>query len=240
MPRVVFGVHPVEEVLHRRAGHVQTILISSARTGQLGRIARQAATVGLQLVTVPVRQLDELCGPSHQGIAAVVGDFPYLDLHQVAEQGPEPRLLVAVDSVTDPQNLGAIIRSALVLGATGLVLPKKRSAQITPTVVRVSVGATEHLPCARVTNLARALAQLKEADYWIAGSVEEGGQDPAATDLSGPLVLVVGSEHKGIRPLVLRACDLLLTIPSSCGIASLNVAAATTALLYEIARQRRC
>jgi 23S rRNA (guanosine2251-2'-O)-methyltransferase len=119
-----------------------------------------------------------------------------------------------------------------------LVLPKDRAAPITPTVVRVSAGASEHLPCARVTNLARALGQMREAGLWVVGAVEAEGVGPEVADFGGSTALVLGNEQKGIRPLVRRGCDVLVTIRSCSRIASLNVAAAATALLYEASRQR--
>lgn len=236
--RVVYGIHPVEEALARRGRDVKTLLVADRR-----RVAAAVARAeGLQIpvtLTTPL-ELDALCeGTGHQGIAALVGEYPYAELHDLIDGDEHAPLLVVADCLMDPQNLGSIIRSALVLGATGLVLPKDRSVRVTPTVVRVSAGASEHLRCAQVTNLARALGELKEAGLWIAGAVERGGTHPADADLRGPLALVVGNEHKGLRPLVRRQCDLELTIPARGGIASLNVAAATTALLYEVARQRR-
>lgn len=236
MSRLVYGIHPVAEVLRRR-GDVEVLLISK-RAG-LGDLVSQAEARGISITRSSVEELQALCGASsHQGVVALVGEYPYLDIYELLERQQGPPLLLAADSLMDPQNLGAIIRSGLVLGATGLVLPKKRSVQITSTVVRVSAGATEHLSCARVTNLARALDQLREAGLWVAGTVERGGASPSETDLTGPTVLVLGSEHRGIRPLVLKKCDIKLTIPSRAGIASLNVAAAATAVLYEAARQR--
>jgi 23S rRNA (guanosine2251-2'-O)-methyltransferase len=243
MSRVIYGIHPVEEALTRRPNEVQTLLHLGKERGPLRKLVSRAKALGITVTASTPRQLDELCGSaSHQGVAALAGVFAYVELEDLLEQpalrGRTP-LIIAADSLTDPQNLGAIFRSAVVLGATGLILPRDRSVHVTPTVVRVSAGATEHLPCALVTNLARALAQLKEAELWVAATVERGGVDPADADLSVPLVLVLGNEHKGIRPLVLKACDLQLTIPSRGEIASLNVSAATTALLYEAARQRR-
>lgn len=245
MSRLVYGIHPVEELLRRRAREVQALWVvesapSSGVSPRLRALAGEAEAHRIPVTRTRAGELDALCdGASHQGVAAVVGEYAYLDLGQLLEASEGPPLLVVADSLMDPQNLGSIIRTALVLGATGLVLPSRRSVSITPAVVRVSAGASEHLPCARVTNLARALDELKRAGLWVAGAVERGGTHPADADLSGPLALVVGNEHKGIRPLVLEKCDLQLTLPSASAIASLNVAAATAALLYEIVRQRR-
>jgi 23S rRNA (guanosine2251-2'-O)-methyltransferase len=234
--RVVFGVRPVEELLRREDRRVEQLLV--ARDARLGPLIAAAERRGIPVVRTAPGELSALCGESHQGVAALAGAYPYRDLEHLLDLGGVP-LLLLVDGVTDPQNLGAMIRSAVVLGATGLVLTKDRCAGITPAVVRVSSGATEHLPCARITNLVRAIEQLKAAGVWVAATVERGGGHPADTDLTVPLALVMGSEQRGVRPLVLRHCDMTLTIPSRAQIASLNVAAATTAVLYEANRQRR-
>ena len=234
---MVFGVRPVGEVLGRADRPVARLLVTSGE--RLDGLVARAETRGVAVERVDRDALSTLCGSdSHQGVAVVVsGGFPYVALEDLVEL--EQPLLLVVDGVTDPQNLGAMIRSALVFGATGLVLPRDRCCGVTSTVVRVSAGAAEHLPCAQVTNLVRALDQLKEANVWVAGTVERGGQDPAAARLDGALALVLGNEQRGLRRLVLRACDLQLTIPSAGAIASLNVAAATAALFHEVARQRR-
>jgi len=244
MSRIVYGIHPVEELLARRGGEVAALFVvrkpTPGRGPQLQPLVARAEARRVAVSAIGARELDTLCdGGNHQGVAAMVGEYPYLDLEQLIERLPERPLLVAADSLMDPQNLGSIIRSATVLGAHGLVLPKDRSVQISSTVVRVSAGASEHLPCAQVTNLARSLSRLREAGLWVAGAVEQGGVHPADAGLDGPLVLVVGNEQKGIRPLVLRQCDIRLTVPSASSIASLNVAAATALVLYEAARQRR-
>lgn len=244
MSRLVYGVRPVGELLRRRAGEVQNLWLAAERNA--GTEAIQALRVtaegrGVAVHVVPGEQLDALCpGESHQGVAAVVGDYVYVELEELAPlDAARAPLIVAVDGVTDPQNLGAMFRAASVLGATGMVLTKDRCANVSPLVVRVSSGATEHLPCARVTNLSRALEQLKERGVWVAGTVERGGKAPAEVDLAGPLALVLGSEQRGLRPGVAKACDYLLTIPTPGPIAALNVASATAVLVYEAARQRR-
>lgn len=239
MSRLVYGVHPVEEALRRRAREVQGLLVS--RRGALPPALVEAQARGLPVQRLCDEELTALCGASsHQGLALIVGDYAYADLEDLLEPGEPTPLYVCLDSITDPQNLGAIIRSAAFLGATGLVIPKDRAAPITPAVVRVSAGASEHLRCARVTNLARALDQLRSAGVWVVGAVERGGVPPERVDLAGPVALVLGNEQKGIRPLVLRGCDIVTTIPAPrSSVGSLNVAAAATALLHEAARQRR-
>jgi 23S rRNA (guanosine2251-2'-O)-methyltransferase len=236
--RLVYGTHPVLEALRRREGQVQGLMVS--KPALFHELVALAEAKHIPVQTTSLLELELLCGhANHQGVAALVGEYAYLELEDLLEIKGGTSLLLVLDSITDPQNLGSIIRSALVLGATGLVLPKDRSASVTPSVVKVSAGASEHLPIARVTNLARTLEQLKESGCWIAGAVERGGVLPESLDLRGPTALVLGNEHKGIRPLVLRGCDVLVTTPSAAEIASLNVAAATVALLAEAARQRR-
>lgn len=238
MSRLIYGIHPVEEAFGRRQGTLQGLFISK-NAPRLGPLIAQAESLKIPIQRCMPQELDALCGSSsHQGIVAMLGEYPYVDLEDLLAHPEPPPFLVVLDSVTDPQNFGAIIRSALVFGATGMVIPKDRAAPITPTVVRVSAGASEHLPCARVTNLARALEQMQKAGLWVAGTVEKGGQLPEQVDLKGPLALVLGNEQKGIRPLVQKNCDIQLTIPSRSALASLNVAAAAAVLLYEVFRQR--
>ena len=235
---IVYGVHPVEELLGRRWRQVKGLLVT--RNQSKTELVQRARSRGVPVQDSSPRELDALCGgASHQGIVAVVGEYEYVDIEDLLELDEGPPLLLVLDSIQDPQNLGSIFRSALVLGATGLVIPQNRAASITPTVVRVSAGATEHLPCARVTNIARCLTQLKEAGLWVVGTVEQGGSHPADTPLDGPAAVVLGNEQKGLRPLVQKQCDVLATIPGPSAIASLNVGAAAVAFCYEAARQRR-
>ena len=239
MSRVVFGAHPVREAVKSGCKGLQALWCVEPRSASLDELVDAAARCGTRVQPATRAQLDELCrSTSHQGIAAVVGDYEYRDLEDLLEPTGSTPLLLVVDSVTDPQNLGAMIRSAVVLGATGLVLPKDRCVGITSTVVRVSSGATEYLPSARVTNLPRALKQLKSARLWIVGTVERDGCAPREVAWQEPTAVVLGSEQRGIRPLVLRQCDLRVTIPTPGPIAALNVAAATAIVLYEAARQR--
>ena len=157
----------------------------------------------------------------------------------MAERAGEPPLILVLDSVQDPQNLGALVRTAHVSGVHGIVIPKDRAVGVTPAVVKTAAGATEHVKIATVVNIARALEELKEAHVWVAGAVAAGGSKaPWEIDFRVPIALVLGAEGKGIRPLVLRGCDLLVKIPMFGKVASLNVGAAGAMLLYEVARQR--
>lgn len=182
-------------------------------------------------------ELERLCGsPDHQGVVAEVDPYPYVDPNQLLRA--EDALIVALDQVQDPRNLGAVARSAEAAGAAGLVIPERRSAEVTAVACKASAGAVEHLATARVRNLADWLAGAKEAGFWIWGADAEAAQAPWDVDLEGPTILVLGGEGKGLRPRVASACDGLVALPQRGRIGSLNVSAAATALLFEALRQR--
>jgi 23S rRNA (guanosine2251-2'-O)-methyltransferase len=184
---------------------------------------------------VPEKALTELAGTrDHQGVVARVEPFRYADAFELAKGEP---LLVALDQVTDPRNLGAVIRSAEGAGANGVILPAHNSARVTPVVARSSAGAVEHLPVAVVPNLARWLNEVKGPQLWVYAA-DAAGMPMADTDLAGGLTLVFGAEGKGIRPLVRRACDAAVSVPLSGQVESLNVSVAAAVLLYEARRQR--
>jgi 23S rRNA (guanosine2251-2'-O)-methyltransferase len=184
------------------------------------------------------RDLSELAGTrDHQGVVARVEPYRYADAYELARA--ERPLLAVLDRVTDPRNLGAVARSAEGAGATGIVVPAHGSAIVTPAVARASAGAIEHVPVAVVTNLARYLDEVKGGDLWVYGAAGEEGAAPMwDTDLSGGVALVFGAEGKGLRPLVRRTCDALVSIPLAGQVESLNVSVAAGVLLYEARRQR--
>lgn len=185
----------------------------------------------------PPGELERLCGsPDHQGIVAEVDPYPYADPNQLLRA--ENDLIVALDQVQDPRNLGAVFRSAEVAGAAGVVIPERRSAEVTAVTCKASAGAVEHLSVARVRNLADWLGEAKEAGFWIWGADAEAPQAPWAVDLTGPTILVLGGEGKGIRPRVASICDGLVALPKRGKVESLNVSAAAAALLFEAVRQR--
>jgi 23S rRNA (guanosine2251-2'-O)-methyltransferase len=182
-------------------------------------------------------ELQQLCGsPDHQGVVAEVDPYPYADPNALLRE--EGALLVALDQVQDPRNLGAVCRSAEFAGAAGVVFPERRSAEVTAVVCKASAGAVEHLDVARVRNLADWLAEAKSAGFWIWGADAAASEAPWDVDLSGPTVLVLGGEGKGIRPRVASACDGLVALPRAGKVGSLNVSAAAAGLLVEAARQR--
>jgi 23S rRNA (guanosine2251-2'-O)-methyltransferase len=184
------------------------------------------------------RELTERAGTrDHQGVLALVEPYRYADAYELART--ERPLLAVLDRVSDPHNLGAVCRSAEGAGATGVVVPAHGSAVVTPAVARASAGAVEHLPVAVVTNLARYLEEVKSDRLWVYGAAGDDGASPMwQTDLSGGLALVLGAEGKGLRPLVRRTCDGLVSIPLAGMVESLNVSVAAAVLLYEAKRQR--
>ncbi|HET7052724.1 MAG TPA: 23S rRNA (guanosine(2251)-2'-O)-methyltransferase RlmB [Solirubrobacterales bacterium] len=213
--QIIYGRRPVEEAERGRRG--------------VRRVWRAPDTSG--------EELERLCGsPDHQGIVAEVDPYPYADPNALLRRADA--LILALDQVQDPRNLGAICRSAEFAGAAGVVVPERRSAEVTAVVCKASAGAVEHLDIARVRNLADWLAEAKEAGFWVWGADAEADQAPWDADLGGPTVLVLGGEGKGIRPRVAAACDGLLALPRSGEVDSLNVSAAATALLFEAVRQR--
>jgi 23S rRNA (guanosine2251-2'-O)-methyltransferase len=182
-------------------------------------------------------ELERLCGsPDHQGVVAEVDPYPYADPGAMLRRGEA--LLVALDQVQDPRNLGAVCRSAEFAGAAGVVIPERRAAEVTAVACKASAGAVEHLEVARVRNLADWLGEAKDAGFWIWGADAEAEQAPSDVDLAGPTVLVLGGEGKGLRPRVASACDGLVALPKAGRIDSLNVSAAAAALLFEAVRQR--
>jgi 23S rRNA (guanosine2251-2'-O)-methyltransferase len=186
----------------------------------------------------PAEELERLCGsPDHQGVVAEVDPYPYVEGGALLAE--EDSLLVALDQVQDPRNLGAVCRSAEFAGAAGVAIPERRSAEVTAVACKASAGAVEHLDIARVRNLADWLGEAKRTGYWIWGADADAEDPPWAVDLSGPTVIVLGGEGKGIRPRVADGCDGLVALPRRGRVESLNVSAAATALLVEAVRQRR-
>lgn len=182
-------------------------------------------------------ELERLCGsPDHQGMVAEVDPYPYGDAGALLRR--DDALLVALDQVQDPRNLGAVCRSAEVAGAAGVVVPERRSAAVTAATCKASAGAVEHLEVAHVRNLADWLGEAKQAGFWIWGADAAADSAPWAVDLTGPTVLVLGGEGKGLRPRVISSCDGLVALPQRGQIDSLNVSAAAAALLFEAVRQR--
>lgn len=243
--RAVYGVNPVRELLRAGAEGLAELWLAEGaeRPRAFADLARLGREAGAEVRLAPRARLDRIAGtPRHQGVVAVVADYRYRepeDLLEAARARGEPPLLVALDGIEDPQNLGAIVRSAHALGAHGVVIPRDRAAGVTPAAAKASAGAVEHCPVARVVNLARAVESLREAGLWAVATAADAERSLEEVDLSGPLLLVVGGEGQGIRPLVRRGCDQSARIPMAGRVGSLNASAAAAVCLYEAARQRR-
>jgi 23S rRNA (guanosine2251-2'-O)-methyltransferase len=228
---LVYGRNAVREALRGRRQ------VLELWAGERAATALDWVADGPRLHVRKERELTEAAGsPDHQGVVAWCEPYPYSDAWELA--AVERPLLCCLDQVTDPRNLGAVIRSAAGAGATGVVMPAHGSARVTAAVCRASAGAVEHLPLAVVPNLARYLADVKSADLWAYAAASEGGTSMWDTDLTGGLALVLGAEGKGVRPLVRRTCDGIVSVPLEPGVESLNVSVAAAVLLYEARRQR--
>ncbi len=244
MTQIIYGRQPVLAALRRGEELLEEILVAEGLGGRFFFEVRDLArAAGVRVKQVPRAALDRICRTAnHQGVALRRAVFVYRDLEELLEglaDLPEPALLVAADSLTDPMNLGNLCRSALAAGAHGLIIPKDRAAGVTPAVIKAAAGALEFLPVCRVTNLAETLIRLKEADLWVVGAEAGASLSIYDTDLTVPLALVIGGEDTGIRPRVRQQCDLLVAIPLASGaISSLNAAAAGAVALFEIRRQR--
>jgi 23S rRNA (guanosine2251-2'-O)-methyltransferase len=246
--RCVYGIGPVRELLTRRAGDVRAVWVDPQRAGkssgdEVAQLVQLARAANIRVDDRTRDELDRAAGEGgrHQGVVAWLGAFGYAELDDVlAAVADQPALLVALDGVEDPRNLGAILRSAYLLGAHGVLIPEHRAAQVTAVVAKASAGASELVPIAQVGNLVRALEQLREANLWRVGVHATQGAQPIETiDGTLPLVLVLGSEGRGVRPLVAKHCDFHAIIPMArSAVGSFNVSVAAAIALYEVHRQR--
>ena len=248
---VLYGVHPIEEALKAGRRRFDHVLI--AREREDDRVARLVAACRQAGVRVRQESREQLTllakSPAHQGVVALVRAQESLSIEDLfvpdrtsdrtSSTSGARRLLLAIDGVEDPQNLGALLRVADGAGVDGVVLTERRSAPLSPVAVKASAGAAEHLRIARVVNLVRALEELKRHNLWIIGLDERGTADYDQFDLTGDCVIVLGREGAGLHDLVRRTCDHLLRIPMAGGVSSLNVSAAGAVVLYEAFRQRR-
>jgi 23S rRNA (guanosine2251-2'-O)-methyltransferase len=240
---VLYGVHPVTEALKAGRRRFDHVLVAAERhDDRLAQLVAQCKQAGVRVRQEAREHLTQLAGTAaHQGVVAMVRPKELLtieDLFDAPDNG-QGRLLLALDGVEDPQNLGALLRVADGAGVDGVIVTERRSAPLSPVAVKASAGASEHLRIARVVNLGRALEELKEQNIWVIGLDERGETDYDRFDMTGNCVLVMGREGAGLHDLVKRTCDHLLRIPMSGGVSSLNVSTAGAVVLYEAARQRR-
>jgi 23S rRNA (guanosine2251-2'-O)-methyltransferase len=242
---VLYGVHSVEEAIRAGKRRIDHVLVAKERRDErLEKLVALCRQSGIRVRQEPRETLTQLVHTvSHQGVVAMVRGQGFLaieDLFEADSATPEAgRLLLALDGVEDPQNLGALLRVADGAGVDGVILTERRAAPLSPVAVKTSAGASEHLRIARVVNLVRALETLKEKNIWVIGLDERGECDYDEFDLTGNCVLVMGREGAGLHDLVKKTCDHMLRIPMAGGVSSLNVSAAGAVVLYEAYRQRR-
>jgi 23S rRNA (guanosine2251-2'-O)-methyltransferase len=240
---IIYGIHPVLEALRAARRRIDEIYLAKATTSKrLEKIDILALSKSIAVKRIDLSRLSRMTRTEHhQGAAARVGALPLTQLSDIiARHDPQIQnpFLIVLDNIVDPHNLGAVIRSALAVGVDGIIIPKDRAAGPTPAVSKASAGMLEHARLARVTNMAAAIKSLKKKGLWLFGLDQAAGQSLYAADLSGAIALVIGGEEKGIRPLIKKNCDGLLSIPQSGRVDSLNASVAAAVAMYEVYRQR--
>ena len=242
MSDVIYGIHSITEALKRRERRFDYVAVSKDRTDpRVQRIVDDCRAQGVAVRFVPREEIDRTTQTNtHQGVMAVTSRKVYSDVDDLLEnkRGKQAFLLV-LDGIEDPHNLGALLRSANGAGVDGVVIPERRATGITGTVVKASAGASEHVPVARVVNIARTIEDLKERNVWCVGLDERGTQDYDELDYNMDCAIVLGAEGKGLHDLVRRKCDMLVKIPMLGSVSSLNVSVAGGIVMYEVLRQRK-
>ena len=238
---IIAGRNAVAEALRAGRAIDSVLLAKGDRAGSISALAAQCRRKGLLVKEVDSRKLDALCGPNHQGIAALAACKETVTLDELfaaAEAKGEPPFFVVCDELEDPHNLGAILRTAETAGIHGVVIPKRRSAGLTSAVYKASAGAVEYVPVARVSNITDALREMKKRGVWVYG-LDMDGETWCSVDMKGAAAVVVGSEGRGISRLVKEQCDFIVSLPMRGHITSLNASVACGIVLYEAARQRQ-
>jgi len=238
----IYGIHSVAEALKARGRAFAWVGVAKERHDlRLQRVVEECRRQGVAVRFVGRAELDRMAGNNaHQGVVAVTSAKQYNDLDDVvAAKRGQYSLVVVLDGIEDPHNLGAILRTADAAGADGVVIPERRAVSVTPVVTKTSAGASEHLPIAKVTNIARTLEDLKAKNIWVVGLDERGSQTYESLDYNMDCAIVLGSEGKGVHDLVAKKCDFLVSIPMLGKVTSLNVSVAAGVVLYEVVRQRR-
>lgn len=239
---IIAGRNVVTEAL-RSGRSINKILVQDGiKGGSVGEILNLAKTLGIVTEFVKCERLDKLAeGVRHQGFVALAAPIRFYSLEevlQIAETKNETPLLLLLDELQDPQNVGALIRTADAAGAHGVLLPKRRSCPLNAVVAKISAGAVEYVPVVPIGNIPQTIDELKKRGFWIAGA-DMDGEDYYKSNLTGPMVVVIGAEGKGLGRLVKEKCDLIVSLPMQGGVASLNASVAGAVVLYEIVRQRR-
>ena len=238
---IIEGRNPIIEALKNNRPIEKIMVNKASKEGSIKKILAMAKENKVIIQEVDRHKLDEMSeSHAHQGVIAITSDYRYYDLDEILEiprQNGEDPVFILLDGITDPHNLGSIIRTADAVGAHAVIIPKRRSVQITPIVAKASAGAVEYLPVCKVTNIVNTIKILKEKGLWIA-AVDMDGQTFYQQNLGGPLGLVVGSEGEGISRLVKQNCDFTVSMPMSGNVTSLNASVAGGILLYEVYRQR--
>jgi len=238
----IYGINSVTEALKSRGRAFEWVGMAKERHDlRLQRLIEECRKIGIPVRFLQRTELDRMANTAaHQGVVAVTSAKQYNELEDViAAKRGQYSLIVVLDGVEDPHNLGAILRTADAAGANGIVIPERRAAAVTGTVTKASAGASEHLPIAKVTNISRTIEDLKENNIWTVGLDERGKQTYDALDYNMDCALVLGGEGKGLHDLVKRKCDFLVSIPMLGKVPSLNVSVAAAVVLFEIVRQRR-
>jgi 23S rRNA (guanosine2251-2'-O)-methyltransferase len=236
----IYGINPLSEALRSGRCQIKEILVAEGRGfTRLEGIIGMAESKGVPIRQVERSKLDSLTASApHQGVVGFIDQFNYADLDGVLEKGEGAPLLLVLDGIEDPRNLGALIRTAAACRVWGVIIPKDRAADITPAVAKSSAGAVFHIPVVRVVNISSTLKKIKEQGIWVFGAAAEAQTDLFHQDLTMPLAVVIGGEGKGLRPLIKRECDLLGSIPMKGNVSSLNASVAGSIILYEVVRQR--
>jgi len=238
---VLYGLHPVEEAIRSGARRLDYVLVSRERSARLDRLVELCKAANVRISLTDKAQLTRLAQTdAHQGAVAAVRERQFLTIEDLLAAPPRftRKFFLALDGIEDPHNLGALLRSADGAGLDGVLLPERRAAPVSAVVAKVSAGASEHVPIARVVNITRSLEQLKKANVWVIGLDEHGAHNYTDFDFNIDCVLVLGAEGSGLHDLVKKTCDHLLRIPMAGSVASLNVSVAGAVVMYEALRQR--
>ncbi|CDQ41440.1 MULTISPECIES: 23S rRNA (guanosine(2251)-2'-O)-methyltransferase RlmB [Virgibacillus] len=238
---LIIGKNPVIEALNSGRSVNKVLISEQLNATTQGKIIQFGKTAGTIVQKVPKRKLDQLSNGNHQGVVAYVASYNYAtldDLFQKAQERSESPFFIILDELEDPHNLGSILRSADAVGAHGVIIPKRRSVGLTATVAKTAAGAIEHIPVARVTNIATTIDELKDRHIWVVGTEANATEDYRKLDGTLPIAIVIGNEGKGMSRLVQKKCDWTVSLPMKGKVSSLNASVACGLLLYEVYRKR--